>query len=162
MTDVRAVRHLPGIVLILAGLIASCSKPHPDYPLKKEAVPFTALNKGMAGSAPPVAERVSFERIRNARSEPQNWLTYYGAYDGQRYSALDQINAANVKNLRPAWSFQAGVIGLVATPASYAFEAAPIVVDGVMYVSGFDGYVSSPDATTAKLRCEYRQAVPLD
>ena len=34
---------------------------------------------------------VNYERILNARSEPQNWLTYYGAYDGQRYSPLDQI-----------------------------------------------------------------------
>ena len=40
---------------------------------------------------------VTYERILNARSEPQNWLTYYGAYDGQRYSPLDQINKENVK-----------------------------------------------------------------
>lgn len=37
--------------------------------------------------------------------------------------------------------FQAGVIGLVATPATYALEAAPIVVGGVMFLSGWDGYV---------------------
>jgi alcohol dehydrogenase (cytochrome c) len=67
-----------------------------------------------------------------------------------------------VRNLRPAWSFQAGVIGLIATPASYAFEAAPIVVDGVMYVSGFDGYVWALDAATGRLFWQYRHAVPLD
>ncbi|MHB1222647.1 MAG: PQQ-dependent dehydrogenase, methanol/ethanol family [Gemmatimonadaceae bacterium] len=116
----------------------------------------------MTGSAPPVAQSVTFERLREARSEPQNWLTYYGAYDGQRYSTLDQIDAANVAGLRPAWSFQAGVIGLVATPASYAFEAAPIVVDGVMFVSGYDGYVWALDAATGKMLWQYRHAVPLD
>ena len=36
------------------------------------------------GHAPPVATGVTYERILNARDEPQNWLTYYGAYDGQR------------------------------------------------------------------------------
>lgn len=52
-----------------------------------------------------MAERVTPERLVHARSEPQNWLTYYGAYDGQRYSTLDQITAANVDTLKPAWVF---------------------------------------------------------
>ena len=164
MTDLEAaLRHRCGILLVLlGGLAAACTSAHPDYPLTKEAVPFVALNEAMAGSAPPVAQRVTFDLLRNSRSEPQNWLTYYGAYDGQRFSALDQINASNVRNLRPAWSFQAGVIGLVASPATYAFEAAPIVVDGVMYVSGFDGYVWALDATTGKMLWQYRHAVALD
>jgi alcohol dehydrogenase (cytochrome c) len=58
--------------------------------------------------------------------------------------------------------FQAGVIGLVATPASYAFEAAPIVVDGVMYLSGWDGYVWAIDAASGKEYWRYRHAIPLD
>jgi len=67
-----------------------------------------------------------------------------------------------VKRLRPAWVFQAGVIGLIATPATYAFEATPIVVDGVMYVSGWDGYVWALDAGTGEVFWRYRHAVPLD
>ena len=55
------------------------------------AVPYAALSNSV-GKAPPVAKGVTYERILNARDEPQNWLTYYGAYDGQRYSPLDQIN----------------------------------------------------------------------
>ena len=84
---------------------------------------------------------VTYERILNARSEPQNWLTYYGAYDGQRYSPLDQINTENVKRLSPAWVFQCGSVGLHAGKSTYSFEASPIVVDGVMFVSGWDGWV---------------------
>ncbi|MGH7447421.1 MAG: PQQ-binding-like beta-propeller repeat protein, partial [Longimicrobiales bacterium] len=89
-------------------------------------------------------------------------LTYYGAYDGQRYSELDQVNTSNVSRLRPAWVFQQGVIGLVANPATYSFEAAPIVVDGAMYVSGWDGYVWALNAETGALLWQYRHAVPLD
>ncbi|HEX2060476.1 MAG TPA: PQQ-dependent dehydrogenase, methanol/ethanol family [Thermoanaerobaculia bacterium] len=122
----------------------------------------TATLASIVGSAPPVAKDVTYERILNARSEPQNWLTYYGAYDGQRFSALSEITTANVRNLRPVWSFQAGVIGLVATPATYAFEAAPIVVDGVMYVSGWDGYVWALDAATGELLWQYQHAIPID
>ncbi|MDQ3996751.1 MAG: PQQ-dependent dehydrogenase, methanol/ethanol family [Gemmatimonadota bacterium] len=152
----------PQRIAALILLLAACAAPHPNYPVTQRGAPITALNERLAGSAPPVAQRVTFERLRNARSEPHNWPTYYGAYDGQRYSALDQINASNVRNLRPAWSFQAGVIGLIATPATYAFEAAPIVVDGVMYVSGFDGYVWALDAATGRMLWQYRHAVPLD
>src|ERR687884_334987 len=88
---------------------------------------------GVVGSAPPVARDVTTDRIRNARSEPENWLTYYGTYDGQRYSPLDQIDTESVKRLTPAWVFRAGTAGVLAGQSTYAFEAAPIVVDGVMF-----------------------------
>src|SRR3712207_8334770 len=51
---------------------------------------------------------------------------YYGAYDGQRFSPLSQIDATNVRSLRSAWVFEAGVIGLIASPALYSLEATPI------------------------------------
>jgi alcohol dehydrogenase (cytochrome c) len=132
------------------------------YPITQQAQPFSSMNEALRGSAPPVAQAVTSERIARARSEPQNWLTYYGAYNGQRFSPLDQVNTANVKNLRPAWVFQTGVIGLIANPATYSFEAAPIVVDGVMFVSGWDGYVWALDAASGQLLWQYRHPIPLD
>src|SRR3982751_4567988 len=79
------------------------------------------------GSAPPVAAGVTYERILNARDEPQNWLTYYGAYDGQRYSPLDQINKETVGKLVPQWVFQAGSMGLHSGQSTYGFEVSPII-----------------------------------
>ena len=67
-----------------------------DYVDAGQAVGNSTLS-GIVGEAPPVAEGLTYERILNARSEPQNWLTYYGAYDGQRYSTLDQINKDTVR-----------------------------------------------------------------
>jgi alcohol dehydrogenase (cytochrome c) len=150
----------PALVVSLASVLA-CSHPT-DYPITETSRPFTALDASATHTAPPAARGVTSERIARARSEPQNWLTYYGAYDAQRYSTLDQINVGNVSTLKPAWVFQAGVIGLIANPATYAFEAAPIVVDGVMYISGWDGYVWALDAATGKVFWRYRYAVPLD
>jgi alcohol dehydrogenase (cytochrome c) len=121
-----------------------------------------ALLSGLVGKAPPVAANVTYERILQARSEPQNWLTYYGAYDGQRYSPLDQINTETVRHLRPAWVFQAGSSGMHAGPSTYSFEAAPIVVDGVMYVSGWDGWVWCLDARTGQELWRYKHAIPYD
>ncbi|HEY6762080.1 MAG TPA: PQQ-dependent dehydrogenase, methanol/ethanol family [Baekduia sp.] len=125
------------------------------------AVPQGSLS-GAVGTAPPVARHVTYDRIRDARSEPQNWLTYYGAYDGQRFSPLDQITTENVKRLAPAWAFQAGATGTYAGGSTYGFEAAPIVVDGVMYVSGWDGWVWALDGRTGRELWRYKHAIPYD
>jgi alcohol dehydrogenase (cytochrome c) len=150
------------LVAALALAFLGCGRGTQEYAITEQAKPFSELNEGKASEASPVARNVTPDRLVNARAEPHNWLTYHGTYDGQRFSPLNQINAANVKNLKVAWMFQSGVIGLVATPATYAFEATPIVVDGVMFVSGYDGYVWALDAATGRLLWQYRHAIPLD
>lgn len=129
-----------------------------------EAVDQGTLNYKTPGGdvAPPVVADVTYERLLNAREEPQNWLTYYGAYNGQRYSPLDQINTENVKRLAPAWVFQAGTTGLIAGASTYSFEAAPVVVDGVMFVSGWDGWLWALNAKTGVEIWRYKHAVPFD
>jgi PQQ-dependent dehydrogenase (methanol/ethanol family) len=56
-----------------------------------------------------------------------DWTSYNGGLDGNRWSALDQINTANVKQLQPQFLFAPGGQGL---------EGTPVVVDGIMYVTG--------------------------
>ncbi|MBW3568325.1 MAG: PQQ-binding-like beta-propeller repeat protein, partial [Proteobacteria bacterium] len=143
-------------------LLASCAgKDTREYPVTEHAKPFHSMSAAK-GSAPPVARGVTFERLKRARDEPQNWLTYYGSYDGQRYSRLDQVTSENVAQLEPAWTFQFGQIGLQANAATYAFEAAPIIVDGVMYLSGWDGYLGALDAATGEELWRYKHEIPLD
>ena len=132
-----------------------------DYVDAGQAVDNSTLS-GIVGSAPPVTDGVTYERILNARSEPQNWLTYYGAYDGQRYSPLDQINKETVKRLTPAWVFQCGSVGLHSGKSTYSFEASPLVVDGIMYVSGWDGWVWALDARTGSMLWQHRTASAFD
>jgi alcohol dehydrogenase (cytochrome c) len=131
-----------------------------DYVDAGEAVPHKTLS-AVKGEAPPTGD-VNFERIKNARSEPENWLTYYGTYDGQRYSTLDQIDKESVKKLVPAWVFQAGSAGLHAGASTYSFEASPLVVEGVMYVSGPDGKVWAIDAVSGEELWRYKHASPYD
>jgi alcohol dehydrogenase (cytochrome c) len=71
---------------------------------------------------------VTFDRLKNAAREPQNWLTYGGTYQFWRYSSLDQIRRGNVSKLVPVWSFETGVI-------EGGLQSTPLVVDGVMYLS---------------------------
>jgi PQQ-dependent dehydrogenase (methanol/ethanol family) len=56
-----------------------------------------------------------------------DWPTYSGNVDGNRYSDLTGINVKNVGDLRPAWIHSLPYFGL---------ETTPLVVDGVMYVTG--------------------------
>ncbi|HEX2249613.1 MAG TPA: PQQ-dependent dehydrogenase, methanol/ethanol family [Gemmatimonadales bacterium] len=146
----------------LAALLGACASNYQEYPVRTKSEPLTARDARISGTAPAVAADVTAERLTNARSEPRNWLTYYGAYDAQRFSALDQIDTGNISRLRPAWTFQHPVITLIASLSTYGFEAAPIVVDGVMYVSGFDGYVWALDAASGRLLWQYQHSIPVD
>jgi alcohol dehydrogenase (cytochrome c) len=159
---VRTVTKVAGAALLAA--LAGCypSDQGPNWRITRPQQSFDQMDAAARHVAPPVANAVTGERIARARSEPHNWLTYYGAYDGQRFSQLSQINARNVSSLGAAWVFQAAPIGLVASPPSYSLEAAPIVVDGVMYLSGYDGYVWALNAATGEELWRYRHAVPLD
>jgi alcohol dehydrogenase (cytochrome c) len=68
----------------------------------------TLLVAGAAGSAYG-ADYTPVTDARLANPEPENWLMTRGNYKGWSYSALDQINAYNVKNLVPVWSLSTGV-----------------------------------------------------
>jgi alcohol dehydrogenase (cytochrome c) len=91
-----------------------------------------------AGAAIPGG--LTYERIRNAAAEPQNWLTYWGNYGGAHYSALRQIDRGNVKQLQTKWAAQ--------LPGDSLLQSTPLVVDGVMYTAGPPGQVFAFDART--------------
>ena len=94
------------------------------------------------------AQTVSFERLVNSAKEPGNWLTYSGGYNGWRYSPLNQITTANVKDLAVQWVYQSRM--------AEKFEVTPLVVDGVMYLSEATSNVYAIDAGTGRLFWEYR------
>jgi alcohol dehydrogenase (cytochrome c) len=85
---------------------------------------------------------LTWERIRDAAKEPQNYLTYWGDLSGRHYSALSQINTANVKNLQAKWAVQMPGDGIV--------ESIPLVVDGIMYTTGPVGGTAQVFALDAK------------
>jgi alcohol dehydrogenase (cytochrome c) len=78
-----------------------------------------------------------------------DWPSYGGTQLSWRYSALDQINTGNVKNLTPAWIFQTG---------DYAenLHSTPIVIDGVMYLISARAQVFALNAATGQVIWQYR------
>ncbi len=91
--------------------------------------------------------QVTFDRILAAGKEPQNWLTYSGSTFSQRYSTLDQITPANVKNLELQWVFQARSLE--------KFEATPLVVDGILYTVEAPNNAVALDALTGRVLWMY-------
>jgi alcohol dehydrogenase (cytochrome c) len=71
---------------------------------------------------------------------PGQWLSTGRTYDLQRYSTLNQITTANVRNLKAAWTMSTGVLR--------GHEGNALVVGSVMYVhSAFPNVVYALDLT---------------
>ena len=111
----------------------------------------TLLVAGAAGSAF-AADYAPVTDARLANPEPENWLMTRGNYKGWSYSALDQINAHNVKNLVPVWSVSTGV--------DSGHESPPIVNNGVMFITTPYSQVMALNAATGDLLWRYKRALP--
>jgi len=98
------------------------------------------------------AAAVDRQRAETAALDTDNWLLHGRDYAEQRHSPLEQINRGTVHRLGLAWHFDDH------TPR--ALEATPIVVDGVMYVSGTWSVVYALDARTGELLWEHDPQVP--
>ena len=113
--------------------------------------PSSASNVSPTPWNPASDLNVSFARLKNARREPENWLTYWGDFEGTHYGRLDSITPANVKSLRSHWTFQYGGSNV---------EATPIVVDGVMFVTGPLNNAAALDARTGRPIWRYSRRLP--
>src|SRR5437868_3317422 len=70
-----------------------------------------------------------------ALQTPVDWPAYGHDPQGTRYSPAAAIDRGNVARLEPAWTYRTGETGAAfKTTKPTAFEATPLVVDGVMYV----------------------------
>lgn len=96
--------------------------------------------------------QVPFSRLLNAAGDGQNWLTYNGNLKSTHHSVLDQIKPTNVANLDLKWVHQ--------IQSLEKFEATPLVVDGVMYVSEPPNNVSAIDTRTGRLYWLYEHPMP--
>ncbi len=99
----------------------------------------------------PLYGQVTHERLKHADSEPGNWLTYSGNYNGWRYSKLEQITPANVGDLRLKWVHQM---------RNGQIEATPLVVDGVMYLTEPPNEVTALDVETGRVFWRYHRTLP--
>jgi quinohemoprotein ethanol dehydrogenase len=74
-----------------------------------------------------VTSQINDEYLANANKYPENWVTYGGNYDEDRYSSLKQIEKKNVNQLGLKWALNLGT--------RRGIEATPLVVDGIMFLT---------------------------
>ncbi|RAK60650.1 hypothetical protein DJ021_12940 [Phenylobacterium hankyongense] len=106
-----------------------------------DVVAYLSSQKGRSVSgaiAPSGTSGLSAKRLVAGRAEPQNWPTYWGDYQGRHFSELSQITPRNVAGLQARWA--------APLPGGSPVQATPIVVDGVIYVSGPPGDLYAIDA----------------
>jgi len=107
---------------------------------------------GTAEHIKSISKQISDERLVNADATPGDWLSYGRNYAEDRYSSLNQITKENIKDLGLAWS-----INLETTRG---IEATPLVVDGIMYLSGPWSMVYAIDARKGKRIWTFDPEVP--
>ena len=121
LTSIRCMNMSRFIILVATSLLLACTP---------------SAEKQAAGW-------VDSKRLSAAAAEPQNWLSHGRDYAEQRFSPLAQVNDTNVGELGLTWFLDFGT--------DRGLEATPLVVDGVMYVSGAWNIVHAIDARTGKL-----------
>ena len=105
--------------------------------LRMRTIRYGALVGGLAVLATATAAAQDLQTMsRNANQ----WVMTGRTYDLQRYSPLNQITAANIKRLHPAWTMSTGTLR--------GHEGNPLVVGNVMYVhTSFPNKVYALDLT---------------
>src|SRR5580700_8589702 len=132
--------HIRSLCVLALTAGASFAQSQPQPPAPDAPMPSVLRNY-----AP-----VTAERLKNP--EDGNWLSIRRTYDGWGYSPLDQITPANVKQLRPVWVFSTG--------ETKVHEAAPLVNNGVMFVSTPSDQVIAIDVKSGNLLWRYKRSRP--
>lgn len=92
----------------------------------------------------------------DAAAHAFQWTAWGGDGQGQRYAPLAQITPANVADLKPAWTFHTGALAAGwEVSDKLTFEATPLFIDGVLYLSTATGQVFALDAATGQPRWRY-------
>jgi quinoprotein glucose dehydrogenase len=98
-----------------------------------------------------------------AAKQESDWPAYGLDPGGSRYSPLSQINRGNVGQLKIAWTYRTGAADVKAVFAKQtAFEATPILVDGLLFLSTPYNRVIALDPATGTEKWTYDPQIKLD
>ena len=106
----------------------------------------------VAGAAQ--AKEVSDADILNDAKTTGDVVHFGLGQQGQRYSALEQVNVKTVKNLVPVWSFSFG------GEKQRGQESQPLIHDGKMFVTASYSRLFALDAKTGKKLWKYEHRLP--
>ena len=131
----RALRHLATAALAVAGSAAFAQ---------------AEIQGGAVATGSPVPKNISVSQAKldAADKDSSNFLHSNGSYAQTRYYPAEQINVGNVAKLRPVFTFQTEVLE--------SMQTAPIVIDGIMYITTSYNHVYAVDAVSGKEFWHYK------
>ncbi|SHN20093.1 quinoprotein glucose dehydrogenase [Cyclobacterium lianum] len=94
----------------------------------------------------------------------REWPAYGGDPGGMRHAALSQISPENVNRLKVAWTYRTGELEYYRNndaAEKAAFEATPLMVEGVLYLSTPSNRVIALDAATGAEKWTFDPGVNL-
>src|SRR6266478_1587368 len=148
--EIMKVRHVIRLTLLMIATGGLGLAAQQAAPARNE--PAVSLPPAPAMAIKPVTD----QDLLGGLKDQTRWLTFSGDYNGQRYSPLTQLTPQNVGGLAPAWIFQTDVPGF----PGRGIETTPIVIDGVMYVTGNSNTAWALDARTGVPIWKYRRTLP--
>lgn len=115
------------------------------------------LGRAARGDDAPAAHvaPLSPEELSAAASEPAQWLTYSGTYDGHRHSGLSRIDRESIARLRVEWERQ-----LPDAPVDASAETSPIVRGSTMLITEPGTGVMALDAASGRVLWKFTRELP--
>ena len=98
--------------------------------------------------------------FKGASTASGSWPYPNGDLANTRDAAGSTISSANVSQLREAWSFKLAGKAAAGVGVTGSFAAAPVVVDGVVYIQDLDCNVYALSLATGKLLWEHQVNTP--
>jgi alcohol dehydrogenase (cytochrome c) len=124
--------------------------------MKKLRTTFAALALAICAVVYAHAQQIGTADLLRGLSEPSRWLIHSGDYTSKRHSPLTQIAPENVARLTPLWMFETGV----GFGRNAKFEATPIAIDGILYVTGLLNHAWAIDGRTGTPIWHYERKLP--
>ncbi len=97
-----------------------------------------------------------------AKTSDGEWPNYGRDGGGQRFSPLTEINPGNVKALHIAWTYRTGDAYTPKSSRPTSFEATPLYVDGVLFLSTPLGRTLALNPTTGQALWSYDSHIDKD
>jgi quinoprotein glucose dehydrogenase len=104
--------------------------------------------------------KISYTEYMNSSTE---WSVYGRDHFGSKYLPVSNINRKNVDSLQVAWMYRTGELEPeFTTDKATSFQATPIVVDGIMYLSTPLGRVVALNPATGEELWKYNPDIRRD
>ncbi len=128
----------------------------PAFAVAAAAALGGAADLSLRAQQTPASPSITARDLLDGLKNPARWLTFSGDYTGRRHSPLTQLTPQNVAGLVPQWMFQTDIPGF----PGRGLEASPLVVDGVLYVTGNNNQAFAIDGRTGRPIWSYRRTLP--